>query len=108
MNIDEIEINSSMPTFTARAYDYFDDKIMHYAEINQSKITIDTTALNNSSDWKQIIDFFENTSLISSVNEENFVVNFHVLYMFIKKLSLCEEYRDLNTRHLYSQNNIAA
>jgi len=43
---DEIEINSSMPTFTARAYDYFDDKIMHYAEINQSKITIDTTALN--------------------------------------------------------------
>ena len=60
----------------------------------------DTTALNNSSDWKQIIDFFENTSLISSVNEENFVVNFHVLYMFIKKLSLCEEYRDLNTRHL--------
>ena len=60
----------------------------------------DTTALNNSSDWKKIIDFFENTTLISSTNEENFVVNFHVLYMFIKKLSLCEEYRDLNTRHL--------
>lgn len=60
----------------------------------------DTTALNNSSDWKKIIAFFENTSLISSENEENFVVNFHVLYMFIKKLSLCEEYRDLNTRHL--------
>jgi hypothetical protein len=60
----------------------------------------DTTALNNSSDWKKIIGFFENTSLISSENEEIFVVNFHVLYMFIKKLSLCEEYRDLNTRHL--------
>jgi len=60
----------------------------------------DTTTLNNSSDWKKIIDFFENTPLISSENEENFVVNFHVLYMFIKKLSLCEEYRDLNTRHL--------
>lgn len=60
----------------------------------------DTTTLNNSSDWKKIIAFFENTSLISSENEENFVVNFHVLYMFIKKLSLCEEYRDLNTRHL--------
>ena len=60
----------------------------------------DTTALNNSSDWKKIISFFENTSLISSKDEENFVVNFHVLYMFIKKLSLCEEYRDLNTRHL--------
>jgi hypothetical protein len=60
----------------------------------------DTTALNNSSDWKKIIGFFENTSLISSEDEESFVVNFHVLYMFIKKLSLCEEYRDLNTRHL--------
>lgn len=60
----------------------------------------DTTALNNSSDWKKIIDFFEDTSLISSEDEESFVVNFHVLYMFIKKLSLCEEYRDLNTRHL--------
>lgn len=60
----------------------------------------DTTALNNSSDWKKIIDFFENTPLISSEDEENFVVKFHVLYKFIKKLSLCEEYRDLNTRHL--------
>lgn len=60
----------------------------------------DTTVLNNSSDWKKIIDFFENTSLISSEDEESFVVNFHILYMFIKKLSLCEEYRDLNTRHL--------
>lgn len=68
----------------------------------------DTTALNNSSDWKKIIDFFENTSLISSEDEKSFVVNFHVLFMFIKKLSLCEEYRDLNTRHLYPQNNIAA
>lgn len=64
------------------------------------KSLFDTTALNNSSDWKKIINFFENTSLISSEDEESFVVNFHVLYMFIKKLSLCEEYRDLNTRHL--------
>ena len=60
----------------------------------------DSTSLNNSSDWKKMIAFFENTSLISSEDEENFVVNFHVLYMFIKKLSLCEEYRDLNTRHI--------
>jgi hypothetical protein len=60
----------------------------------------DTTALNNSSDWKKIIAFFENTPLISSEDQESFVLNFHVLYMFIKKLSLCEEYRDLNTRHL--------
>lgn len=60
----------------------------------------DTTVLKKSSDWKKIIAFFENTPLISSEDEENFIVNFHVLYMFIKKLSLCEEYRDLNTRHL--------
>ena len=59
-----------------------------------------TTVLKKSSDWKKIIAFFENTPLISSEDEENFIVNFHVLYMFIKKLSLCEEYRDLNTRHL--------
>jgi len=59
-----------------------------------------TSALNNSSEWKTIIAFFENTPLITSENEKDFVVNFHVLYMFIKKLSLCEEYRDLNTRHL--------
>jgi hypothetical protein len=59
-----------------------------------------TTALNDSSDWKKIITFFESTSLISSKDEESFVVNFHILYMYIKKLSLCEEYRDLNTRHL--------
>ena len=68
----------------------------------------DTTTLNRSSDWKKIIDFFENTSLISSEDEKSFVVNFHVLYMFIKKLSLCEEYRDLNTRHLFHKNKIAA
>lgn len=60
----------------------------------------DTTVLKDSSDWKIIISFFENTPLISSENEEIFIVNVHVLYMFIKKLSVCEEYRDLNTRHL--------
>lgn len=59
-----------------------------------------TNVLKNSSDWKKIIAFFENTPLISSEDEESFVVNFHVLYMSIKKLSLCEEYRDLNTRHV--------
>ena len=59
-----------------------------------------TNTLNSSSDWKEIISFFENSPLISSVNEESFVLNFHILYMYIKKLSLCEEYRDLNTRHL--------
>lgn len=64
------------------------------------KSLFDTMALNNTSDWNKIITFFENTPLVTSKNEENFVVNFHVFYMFIKKLSLCEEYRDLNTRHL--------
>jgi len=60
----------------------------------------DTTSLNNSSDWNRIINFFENTPLMSSDNEQSFVINFHFLYMFIKKLSVCEEYRDLNIRHL--------
>ena len=59
-----------------------------------------TNVLKKSSDWKKIITFFESTPLISSEDEEKFVVNFHILYMFIKKLSLCEEYRDLNTRHI--------
>lgn len=64
------------------------------------KALFGTTSLNNSSDWKKIISFFENTALISAKDEETFVLNFHVLYMFIKKLSVCEEYRDLNIRHL--------
>lgn len=86
---------------------FIQDKLRsRYKDISSKKPSyyleslFDTTTLNNSSDWKKLIDFFENTSLISSVDEENFVVNFYVLYMFIKKLSLCEEYRDLNTRHL--------
>jgi hypothetical protein len=59
-----------------------------------------TATLTNSSDWESIILFFENTPIISAKNEESFIVNFHLLYMFIKKLSVCEEYRDLNIRHL--------
>lgn len=59
-----------------------------------------TTSLNNSSNWEEIISFFENSPLIASKNEEDFTLNFHILYMYIKKLSLCEEYQDLNTRHL--------
>jgi hypothetical protein len=59
-----------------------------------------TVALNNSSDWKKIISFFEKTPLLNSDDEESFVVNFHIIYMFIKKLSLCDEYKDLNIRHL--------
>lgn len=86
---------------------YIQDKLKsRYKDISSKKPSyyleslFSTTSLNNSSDWKNIISFFENTSLINSKNEASFVLNFHILYMFIKKLSVCEEYRDLNTRHL--------
>lgn len=89
--------------FKSRHKDISSKKPSYYLES-----LFDTTALNNSSDWKKIITFFESTTLISSKNEENFVVNFHVLYMFIKKLSLCGEYRNLNARHKLFKNKIAA
>ena len=99
----------------AKKKKFIQDKLIYrYKDISSKKPSdylealFGTTLLNNSSDWKIIIDFFENTPLISSKNEENFIVNFHVLYMFIKKLSLCEEYSDLNTRHLFLKNKIAA
>ena len=38
--------------------------------------------------------------MIAAETEANFIVAYHVLYMYIKKLSVCEEYRDLNMRHL--------
>ncbi len=59
-----------------------------------------TTSISNSSDWEKIISFFENTELISAKDEETFILNFHILYMYIKKISVCEEYKDLNIRHL--------
>ena len=59
-----------------------------------------TTSLSNSSDWENIISSFENTELISSKDEKCFILNFYLLYMYIKRLSVCEEYRDLNIRHL--------
>ena len=60
----------------------------------------DTSNLTKKSDWKTIIHFFEHTPLIAAETEANFIVAYHVLYMYIKKLSVCEEYRDLNIRHL--------
>lgn len=60
----------------------------------------DTNNLTKKSDWKAIIHFFEHTPLIAAETEANFIVAYHVLYMYIKKLSVCEEYRDLNIRHL--------
>ena len=77
-----------------------------YKDIN-SKKSIDyleylfnTTSLNNSSNWQDIIRFLENTPLMSSTSDKEFIVSFHVLFMFIKKLSICYEYQDLNIRHL--------
>lgn len=77
-----------------------------YKDISSKKpsyfleVLFDTTTFNKSSDWTKIISFFEKTSLISSVNEQEIILNFHILYMYAKKLSVCEEYRDLNLRHL--------
>tara|TARA_B100001250_G_scaffold144171_1_gene123425 strand:+ start:30525 stop:32540 length:2016 start_codon:yes stop_codon:yes gene_type:complete len=77
-----------------------------YKDIN-SKKSIDyleylfnTTSLNNSSNWQNIIRFLENTPLMSSTSDKEFIVSFHVLFMFMKKLSICYEYQDLNIRHL--------
>ena len=77
-----------------------------YKDINSKKSVdylehlFNTTSLNNNSNWNDIIRFFESTPLMSSSSDKGFVVNFHVLYMFIKKLSICYEYQDLNIRHL--------
>tara|TARA_Y100000589_G_scaffold178073_1_gene168700 strand:- start:3054 stop:5078 length:2025 start_codon:yes stop_codon:yes gene_type:complete len=77
-----------------------------YQDIN-SKKSLDyleylfkTTSLSNSSNWQDIIRFFENTPLMSSTNDKEFVVSFHVLFMFFKKLAISYEYQDLNIRHL--------
>ena len=86
---------------------FIDTKLRsRYKDISSKKSSFyletlfDETNLNKSSDWTRIVSFFENTPLIASEDEKSFVLNFHILYMYIKKLSLCEEYRDLNTRHL--------
>ena len=77
-----------------------------YRDIKSPKVTdykehlFNTTSINNSSNWQDIIRFFENTPLMSSTTEEGFVVGFHVLFMFFKKLDVCYEYQDLNIRHL--------
>lgn len=59
-----------------------------------------TTSLNKDSNWNDIIFHFDNTPLFSSDTEYDLVINYHIFYMYVKKLSVCEEYRDLNTRHL--------
>ncbi len=77
-----------------------------YKDINSKKskdyleYLFNTTSLNNSSNWQDIITSLENTPLMSSLSEKEFIVSFHVLFMFIKKLSICYEYQDLNIRHL--------
>ena len=59
-----------------------------------------TDTLTKKSDWQAIIQFFEHTTLMKANDEKAFLEAYHVLYMYIKKLSICEEYRDLNIRHL--------
>lgn len=59
-----------------------------------------TETLTKKSDWQAIIQFFEHTTLMRANDEKAFLEAYHVLYMYIKKLSICEEYRDLNIRHL--------
>lgn len=56
--------------------------------------------VNNTSDWEVLISNFDSTDIISSSNDSEFILRFHLLYMYLKKLSVCEEYRDLNIRHL--------
>ena len=56
--------------------------------------------LSKKTDWEAVIHFFEHTPLMAAENDKDFIVAYHVLYMYIKKLSVCEEYRDLNIRHL--------
>ncbi len=68
--------------------------------INYLEFLFDTSKLTKSSDWNKIIIFFEQTPLISANNEKDLILNFHILYMSIKKMTLCEEYGDLNIRHL--------
>lgn len=58
------------------------------------------TNINSRTDWSIVIENFENSDIISSSNDSEFILRFHILYMFLKKLSVCEEYRDLNIRHL--------
>ncbi|MDO5106178.1 hypothetical protein [Capnocytophaga sp.] len=81
-------------TLKSRYKDISSRKPSYYLEI-----LFDTTSLNNSSDWNTIISFFEKTSLIASQTEKDLILNFHILYMYIKKLSVCEEYRDLNMKY---------
>ena len=77
-----------------------------YKDIKSPKVAdyreylFNTISLSNSSNWQDIIGFFENTPLMSSTTDEEFIVSFHVLYMFFKKLDVCYEYQDLNIRQL--------
>ncbi|MDR1544387.1 MAG: AlwI family type II restriction endonuclease [Prevotellaceae bacterium] len=77
-----------------------------HKEINCKKSTdyllflFNTAEFNKKTNWENVIVFFENTDLLKSINESNFILNFHLIFMFFKKLSVCFEYQDLNLRHL--------
>jgi hypothetical protein len=56
--------------------------------------------LSNDSDWVSIIEFFEESPLIQSDSETNFIIHFQVLYSYFGHINNCLEYNDLNIRHL--------
>ena len=64
------------------------------------KKLFNTNKFDLDSDWNNIILFFEDENLMSSTTNKDFIVNFHIFYMYIKKITLCMEYEDLNVRHL--------
>ncbi|MBL32161.1 MAG: hypothetical protein CMP62_05520 [Flavobacteriales bacterium] len=58
------------------------------------------TDFSKNADWNSLVNHFEQIDLISSKDESEFILNFHILFMYIKKYTICEEYRDLNMRQL--------
>lgn len=56
--------------------------------------------INNTANWNEIVSYFDSTLIMCSTDDKDFVSNFCCLYLFNKKMNLCEEYRDLNIRHL--------
>lgn len=89
------KINYIQQVLKSRYKDISSKKPSFYLEVLFGQCT-----LIKKTDWDTVISFFEHTPLMESKNEKDFTVAYHVLYMYIKKLSICEEYRDLNIRHL--------
>lgn len=50
--------------------------------------------------WMELIAHFDATELMTSVDLVAFIKEYHILYAYAKQIDLCDEYRDLNLRHL--------